>query len=168
MNQNRSFDQTALRKGFSSGLNRMEIPYLSSLQKESYEKFLQLGVSPKERENTGIQSVFNSFFPVTDSAHKVTIEFLEYSLAKPKYSAQECLSAGRSFSAPLNAQLRIILWNEIEGSEKKEIRSIKEVFELRIFHGYAIDIGGEPIKSLPEAAKREREIIEFEHNLWSY
>ncbi len=126
MIQNRSFDQAALRKGFGSGLNKMEIPYLSSLQKGSYEKFLQLGVEPKDRENIGIQSVFNSFFPVTNSTGEVTIEFLEYALAKPKYTAQECLSAGRSFSSPLNAQLRIILWNKVEGSETREIRSIKE------------------------------------------
>ena len=126
MIQNRSFDQAALRKSFSSSLSRVEIPYLSSLQKDSYEKFLQLGVNPKDRENIGIQSVFNSFFPVVDSAEKVTIEFLEYSLGKPKYTTQECLSAGRSFAAPLNAQLRMVLWSEIEGSETKEIRSIKE------------------------------------------
>lgn len=49
-----------------------------------------------------------------------------------------------------------------------EVRSIKEVIELRIFHGYAINVGGEPVHSLPEAAEREREMVEFEHNLWSY
>ncbi len=104
----------------------MEIPYLSSLQKGSYEKFLQLGVDPKDRGSVGIQSVFNSFFPVTDSAQRVTIEFLEYSLGKPKYTPQECLSSGRSFASPLNAQLRMILWSDVEGSETKEIKSIKE------------------------------------------
>lgn len=49
-----------------------------------------------------------------------------------------------------------------------ETRSIKEVMELRIFHGYLISVGGEPIKSLSEAERRKLEMIEFEHHLWSY
>jgi hypothetical protein len=69
-------------------------------------------------------------------------------------------------------------WEDVKGVLAKtqwknrfndaEIRSIKEVMELRIFHGYAIDIGGEPIRTLPEAALREQQMFEFEHNLWSY
>ncbi len=126
MNQNRSFDQVVLRKSFSTNKDKESIPYLVSLQRDSYEKFLQFNVEPKKRENVGIQSVFNSFFPLSDSSERITVEFVEYSLGKPKYEANECLSAGRSFAAPLHAQLRLILWNKEEGSDIKEIRSIKE------------------------------------------
>jgi len=124
--QNRSFDQVVLRKSFSTNKDKEAIPYLVSLQKDSYEKFLQAFVEPKKRQNVGIQSVFNSFFPLSDSSERITVEFVEYSLGKPKYEAYECLSAGRSFSIPLHAQLRLILWNKEEGSDIKEIRSIKE------------------------------------------
>jgi len=48
-----------------------------------------------------------------------------------------------------------------------EVRSIKEVMEMRIFHGYLINVGGIPIKSLSEADRRKLEMIEFEHHLWS-
>lgn len=126
MTQARNFDQALLRKSFSNNQDREAIPYLISLQKESYAKFLQIGVDADKRENIGIQSVFNSFFPLSDSAGKVTLEFVGYSLGEPKYEAHECLSAGRSFSAPMRAQLRLILWHQEEGSEIKEIRSIKE------------------------------------------
>ncbi|MBM5782041.1 MAG: DNA-directed RNA polymerase subunit beta [Pelagibacterales bacterium] len=126
MTQARNFDQALLRKSFSNNQDREAIPYLISLQKESYAKFLQIGVDADKRENIGIQSVFNSFFPLSDSSAKVTLEFVGYSLGEPKYEAQECLSAGRSFSAPMRAQLRLILWHQEEGSEVKEIRSIKE------------------------------------------
>ncbi len=126
MIQNRSFDQVVLRKSFSNNTDKAEIPYLASLQKNSYEKFLQISIDSKKRENVGIQSVFNSFFPISDSAEKITVEFLEYSLGKPKYEAHECLSAGRSFASPLYAQLRLILWNKENNSDVKEIRSIKE------------------------------------------
>lgn len=126
MIQNRSFDNVVLRKSFNNNTDKAEIPYLASLQKNSYDKFLQIDINPKERENVGIQSVFKSFFPISDSSEKITVEFLEYRLGKPKYEAYECLSAGRSFASPLYAQLRLILWNQEEGSEIKEIRSIKE------------------------------------------
>lgn len=125
-NQNRSFDQLVMRKSFSNNKDKEAIPYLVSLQKDSYEKFLQSNVDPKHRENVGIQSVFSSFFPVADSSDRITVEFVEYSLGKPKYESYECFSAGRTFSSPLHAQLRLILWNKEEGSDVKEIRSIKE------------------------------------------
>ncbi len=115
-----------MRKSFSDNVDKAEVPYLASLQKNSYDKFLQISTNPKERKNQGIQSVFNSFFPISDSDENITVEFLEYNLGKPKYEAQECLSVGRSFSSPLYAQLRLILWSQEEDSEVKEIRSIKE------------------------------------------
>jgi len=124
--QNRSLDQVVLRKSFSDNKDKEAIPYLVSLQKDSYEKFLQAHVDSKKRLNVGIQSVFNSFFPLSDSSERITVEFVEYSLGKPKYESNECFSAGRTFSIPLHAHLRLILWNKEEGSEIKEIRSIKE------------------------------------------
>ena len=126
MIQVRNFDQALLRKSFSNNKDREAIPYLISLQRESYAKFLQANITSEKKENVGIQSVFNSFFPLSDSAGRVTLEFVGYSLGEPKYEAYECLSAGRSFSAPMRAQLRLILWHQEEGSEVKEIRSIKE------------------------------------------
>ncbi len=128
MAQIRNFDQVLFRKSFSNsgGKEVIAIPNLIALQKESYDRFLQAKIPHEQRENVGIQSVFHSFFPLSDSADRVTVEFLSYSLGQSKYEAQECLSAGRTFSAPLHAQLRLVLWHQEEGSEVKEIRSIKE------------------------------------------
>ena len=127
MAQIRNFDQNTLRKSFNSNnSNKEAIPNLISLQKDSYKTFLQLDTDPKKRKDLGIQSVFKSVFPVSDSAGKVTIEFLEYNLGQPKYEVSECISAGRTFSAPLRAQLRLVLWQQDEDEDVKEIRSIKE------------------------------------------
>ncbi len=126
MVQSRNFDQTLLRKSFSNNQDREGIPHLISLQKESYEKFLQANAKAEERKNIGIQSVFNSFFPISDSAGKVSVEFISYSLKEPRHEYSECLSAGKTFSSALSAHLRLILWHQEEGSEIKEIRSIKE------------------------------------------
>ena len=126
MAQVRNFDQALLRKSFSNNKDKEAIPHLVSLQQDSYKHFLQADIAPEKRENLGIQSVFNNFFPISDSAGQVTIEFLSYSLGTPKYEAHECFSAGRTFSSPLHAQLRLILWHQDEEGEIKEIRSIKE------------------------------------------
>ncbi|MDA9231061.1 DNA-directed RNA polymerase subunit beta [Rickettsiales bacterium] len=124
MNSLRIFNQSLLRKKFTNNSGYEEaIPHLISLQKESYARFLS--GSEDSESNVGIKSVFESFFPLTDSTNKVTLEFVDYTLAEPKYSAKECLSAGRTFSSPLRTQLRLILWNQEEG-EEKEISSIKE------------------------------------------
>ena len=126
MAQVRNFDQALSRKSFSNNKDKEAIPHLISLQQDSYKKFLQIEVPHEKRENVGIQSVFNSFFPIADSAGQVTIEFVGYSLGKSRYESYECFSAGRTFSSPLHAQLRLILWHQEEGSNVKEIRSIKE------------------------------------------
>jgi len=126
MVQSRNFDQSLLRKSFSNNNEREAIPHLISLQKESYEKFLQSDIEPNQRKNIGIQSVFNSFFPITDSAGKVSVEFISYNLKEPRYESSECLSAGKTYSSALSAHLRLILWHQEDGSDIKEIRSIKE------------------------------------------
>jgi DNA-directed RNA polymerase subunit beta len=126
MIQSRNFDQAQIRKSFSNNQDRESIPHLISLQKESYEKFLQLNIAPENRKNVGIQSVFNSFFPLSDSNGKVTVEFIKYDLKQPRFESSECLSAGKTFSSALSAHLRIILWHQDDDSSVKEIRSIKE------------------------------------------
>jgi DNA-directed RNA polymerase subunit beta len=126
MIQSRNFDQTLLRKSFSNNQDRESIPHLISLQKESYEKFLQINIEPENRKNIGIQSVFNSFFPLSDSNGKVTVEFIKYDLKQPRFEASECLSAGKTFSSALSAHLRLILWHQDDANSIKEIRSIKE------------------------------------------
>ena len=126
MAQHRNFTQSILRKNFSNNPDIDAVPHLMSLQKDSYQKFLQINIDPAKRKNIGIQSVFNSFFPIFDSAEKFTVEFIDYHLKQPKYEASECLFAGKTFASSLVANLRIIIWSKEEGSDVKEIRSIKE------------------------------------------
>jgi len=126
MLQSRNKEQVILRKSFNNNQDKQSIPHLISLQQDSYKKFLQLNVKAEDRKNIGIQSVFNSFFPVTDSSGKVTVEFISYNLKQPRFESSECLSAGKTFSSALSANLRIILWHQEDGSDIKEIKSIKE------------------------------------------
>ncbi|MCE3255910.1 MAG: rpoB [Rickettsiaceae bacterium] len=122
----RHTSSSIFRKKFTNSRYEEEIPHLISLQRESYSKFLQSDVDPNERGFFGIQSVFKTFFPLSDSSGKVTLEFIKYVLGEQKYDPNECLFSGRTYSAPLKVQLRLILWDQEEGSEVREVKTIKE------------------------------------------
>ena len=122
-----NFGGSVFRKKFTlNHVDDEEVPYLLALQKESYQQFLRGGLEFGSNRSIGIDSVFKTFFPLSDLSNKVTLEFVEYSLFNPRFSAGDCLSAGRTYSAPLKVKLRLIFWdNELDG-DVKEIKSVKE------------------------------------------
>ncbi len=114
------------RKSFGRTKGDFQIPNLIELQKRSYSHFLQKDVEPNKRENHGLQAVFNSVFPVFDYRKTVSLEFVKYELQHPKYDVEECRQRKISYAAPLKTILRLVVFNETEGDEKKTIRDVKE------------------------------------------
>lgn len=112
-----------LRKKFSEKEDINLIPELNFLQKESYDKFL--GKNLSEQAESGLTEAFKSFFPLSDLNKTVTLDFVSYRFGEAKYTAKECLYSGRTYSAPLYATLRLILWDDGEEG-KKNIKLIKE------------------------------------------
>ncbi len=92
---------------FSSITSALKVPDLLNIQLESFEDFLQLRVSPSERENKGLQAVFNQNFPILDNKEFYRLDFLEYYIEKPRFSIAECEERGLTFSAPLKCKLRL-------------------------------------------------------------
>src|SRR5690554_4199088 len=95
-----------MRKEFGAIKSVAEIPNLIEVQKKSYESFLQYNVKPEERQPIGLEAVFRSQFPITDSDGKATFDYVSYRLEPPKYDIVECLHRGVNYSAPLRATLR--------------------------------------------------------------
>jgi DNA-directed RNA polymerase subunit beta len=85
----------------------IEAPDLLSIQNDSFEDFIQMKVLPGKRENKGLQQVFTSNFPIFDNKEIYRLDFIEYYIEKPRYSVQECLERGLTFSAPLKGKLRL-------------------------------------------------------------
>jgi DNA-directed RNA polymerase subunit beta len=81
-----------IRKNFSKIPAILEIPDLIEIQKHTFERFLQTNIEPEKRENTGLQAVFNSVFPIKDFNDSASLEFVGYTLEEPKYDVQECLA----------------------------------------------------------------------------
>ncbi len=120
-------ENNLFRKHFGLKSDLDQVPDLVVLQKDSYRKFLQADIDPLKRENTGIQAVFNSYFPFFDNNSKITIEFVNYNLKAPKFESKECFSAGRTFSSSLTVKLRMILWSSFDDNiNNREVKSIKE------------------------------------------
>ena len=90
------------------------------------KNFLQLGISPNKREDRGLQAALTSVFPIVDYNHSAILEFVDYSIGDPKYSARDCIEHGMSYAAPLRIRVRLIVLRKEEGDESKEVREVKE------------------------------------------
>lgn len=104
MSQNGALMQ---RYSFSKLTSVIELPDLLDVQLRSFEDFLQSNVPPSQRENKGLQAVFNSVFPIVDSRENFLLEFIEYFIERPKTSVAECQERGITYAAPLKAKLRL-------------------------------------------------------------
>ena len=122
------------RKSFGSMKESVDVPNLIQLQSASYERFLQRNTPPDKRENTGLQGIFKSVFPVSDYNNTVSLEFVEYRLSHPKYDVRECLQKrGMTYASPLKALFRLVIF-EPEGSADGK-RSIRDVKEQEVYIG---------------------------------
>jgi DNA-directed RNA polymerase subunit beta len=119
-----------IRKDFSKISRILEIPDLIEIQKQSFERFLQTRVEQEKRENAGLQAVFNSVFPIKDFNDTASLEFVGYTLEEPKYDVQECLQRGMTYAAPFKVTIRLVAWDEAEGSQ-----TIRDVKEQEVYFG---------------------------------
>jgi DNA-directed RNA polymerase subunit beta len=114
------------RKSYAKIGKIIEIPNLIDIQKQSYEKFLQKDVPFEKREDIGLQGVFKSVFPIKDFSETSSIEFVSYTLDKPKYDVDECRQRGMTFAAPIKVTVRLVIWDTNEDTGSQSIRDVKE------------------------------------------
>jgi DNA-directed RNA polymerase subunit beta len=113
----------------------LDLPNLLDVQTKSFEDFLQVGVSADKRENTGLHGVFESIFPIADIHNLYSLEFVDYSLGRPKYSVRECIERGATHCAPFRATLRLIAREKGDTKKKNETRKIRDVIEQTVYLG---------------------------------
>jgi DNA-directed RNA polymerase subunit beta len=85
----------------------LEVPDLLEIQSGSFEEFIQVKSPPEKRDNKGLQSVFTSNFPIFDNKENYRLDFINYSIEKPRFTIEECMERGLTFSAPLKGKLRL-------------------------------------------------------------
>ncbi len=112
---------TLKRQSFGKIEDICDMPHLVEIQTQSYSDFLQTGVPKSKRKNAGLEEVFQEAFPIEsyDAAHK--LEYLSYSVGKPKYTIEECQKKSMTYCAPLKITVRL--------------KSVKETKEQEIYMG---------------------------------
>ncbi|HVY62389.1 MAG TPA: DNA-directed RNA polymerase subunit beta, partial [Planctomycetota bacterium] len=83
------------------------IPNLMALQVDSYERFLQEGVTPREREDVGLESILREVFPIESYDGQLALEYLEYELGKPRYTPDECRKLRLTYGTPFKIRVRL-------------------------------------------------------------
>jgi DNA-directed RNA polymerase subunit beta len=104
---NASLQKTQERVNFASIKNRLEYPDFLDIQLQSFQDFFQLDTSPEFRDSEGLFKVFSENFPITDARNQFVLEFLDYFVDPPRYSIDECIDRGLTYSVPLKAKLKL-------------------------------------------------------------
>lgn len=95
------------RVNFASVKNPYPYPDFLDVQLKSFSDFLQLDTPPEERKNDGLYKVFTENFPITDTRNNFVLEFLDYFVDPPRYSIEECLERGLTYSVPLKVKMKL-------------------------------------------------------------
>ena len=95
------------RINFASSKIRLEYPDFMDIQLKSFQEFFQLETNPENRSNEGLFKVFSENFPITDARNNFVLEFLDYFVDPPRYSMEECIYRGVTYSVPLKAKLKL-------------------------------------------------------------
>ena len=95
------------RVNFASVKNPLPYPDFLEVQLKSFHDFLQLDTPPEQRNNEGLYKVFAENFPIVDPRNSFVLEFLDYYIDPPRYTIEECLERGLTYSVPLKAKLKL-------------------------------------------------------------
>ncbi len=95
----------------------LEVPDLLSIQTKAYQQFLQEYEAPEARGDFGLQGVLNNVFPIEDNHRNYILEYNSYYLGQPKYTADECIDRGVTFSSPLRVKLSLHITDENNKNE---------------------------------------------------
>ena len=163
----------SIRKSFGKLKESLSIPNLIEVQKNSYNEFLKSKIDTKEfNEAKGLLRVFNSIFPINDASEKSSLEFISYSLEKPKFDVTECRQRSLTYCAAIKANLRLVIYEIDVEKNTKQILSAKEqeVFLGDIHKSWQIEFKN--AKFFLKRNAREGRFLKFEksclNNLQKY
>lgn len=95
------------RVNFSSIQKQMPYRDFLEIQLKSFHDFFQIESTPEERRQEGLYKVFMENFPITDTRNSFNLEFLDYYVDHPRYTIEECIKRGLTYSVPLKAKLKL-------------------------------------------------------------
>ncbi len=138
-------EKKRIRKNFGKRPTILDVPYLLSIQLDSYEKFLQVGPdSEKEdnREEIGLHAAFKSVFPIVSYSGNAALEYVSYRLGDPVFDVKECQMRGLTYAAPIRVKVRLVIYDKEASGTPKPVKDIREQevylgeMPLMTDHGY--------------------------------
>jgi len=124
-------ERKRIRKSFGKRESVLNVPYLLTMQRESYVAFLQKEVPPLKRLQEGLQAAFISAFPIVSHNGYVEMKFIEYNIAKPPFDTRECQQRGLTYAAAVRAKLQMIIYDR----EAAQAKTVKEIKEQEVYMG---------------------------------
>ncbi len=123
-------EKKRIRKNFGKLPSAMDIPYLLSIQIDSYRQFTQAGTSVEDRLDRGLHAAFKSVFPIVSYSGKAVLEYVSYDLGKPTFDVKECQLRGSTYSVSLRVKVRLILYDK-----ESTTQTIKDIKEQEVYMG---------------------------------
>jgi DNA-directed RNA polymerase subunit beta len=123
-------EKKRIRKSFAKRRVVLDVPYMLTTQIESYQHFLQLGVTAADRRDDGLQAAFTSIFPIVSHNQMARLEFVSYMLGTAAFDVKECQQRGLTYCAPLRARVRLVIMDR-EAAKP----TVKEVKEQEVYMG---------------------------------
>ncbi|SIN71439.1 DNA-directed RNA polymerase subunit beta [Sulfurivirga caldicuralii] len=126
-------EKKRIRKNFAKRPSVLDVPYLLSLQKDSYAEFLQKDVPPEQRKDVGLHAAFKSIFPIKGVAGTADLEYVSYDFGEPEFDVRECKLRGVTYDAPLRVLMRVVIYDKDSGPVGK--RKVKDIKEQTVYLG---------------------------------
>jgi DNA-directed RNA polymerase subunit beta len=124
-------ERKRIRKSFGTRDSVLDVPYLLTMQQDSYIAFLQKDVPPQKRKPEGLQAAFLNAFPIVSHNGYVEMKYIEYSMAKPAFDTRECQQRGLTYSSAVRAKLQMIIYDR----EAVQAKTVKEIKEQEVYMG---------------------------------
>ena len=119
-------EKKRIRKNFGKRPTILDVPYLLSIQVDSYAKFLQSDKTVEEREDRGLHAAFKSVFPIVSYSGNAALEYVSYRLGEPVFDVKECQIRGLTYAAPIRVKVRLIIYDREASGNPKPVKDIRE------------------------------------------
>jgi DNA-directed RNA polymerase subunit beta len=119
-------EKKRIRKSFAKRPEVLDVPYLLSIQIDSYRDFLQADRPPQERLDQGLHAAFKSVFPIESHNGYAVLEYVDYRLGEPTFDVKECQLRGATYAAPLRVKVRLVLYDRDAPASAKVVKDVKE------------------------------------------
>jgi DNA-directed RNA polymerase subunit beta len=119
-------EKKRIRKDFGKRQTILDVPYLLSIQLDSYKKFLQVDDSGSKRDEIGLHAAFKTVFPIVSYSGNAALEYVSYRLGEPVFDVKECQMRGLTYAAPIRVKVRLVIYDKDASGTPKPVKDIRE------------------------------------------